>query len=176
MTQHAVSLTDKYDLGKTQVLLNGTQALIRLMLAQKARDVAAGLNTAGYCTGYRGSPLGAVDFQMRRAEKELLASLSLLEIDSSEKSFLNQVRDAKGCPRCQNLGYRGRVGIFELMRMSDSIHSLVIKSASAPDIREVALKEGMSTLQGSGWQQIKRGLTTIDEVIRYADGPVEEQS
>ena len=77
-------------------------------------------------------------------------------------------------PRCQNLGYRGRVGIFELMRMSDSIHSLVIKSASAPDIREVALNEGMSTLQGSGWQQIKRGLTTIDEVIRYADGSVEE--
>jgi type II secretory ATPase GspE/PulE/Tfp pilus assembly ATPase PilB-like protein len=112
----------------------------------------------------------------KMTEKELLASLSLLEIDSSEKSFLNQVRDAKGCPRCQNLGYRGRVGIFELMRMSDSIHSLVIKSASAPDIREVALKEGMSTLQGSGWQQIKRGLTTIDEVIRYADGPVEEQS
>ena len=61
------------------------------------------------------------------------------------------------------------------MRMSDSIHSLVIKSASAPDIREVALKEGMSTLQGSGWQQIKRGLTTIDEVIRYADGAVEDE-
>jgi len=112
----------------------------------------------------------------KMTEKELLASLSLLEIDSSEKSFLDQVRDAKGCPRCQNLGYRGRVGIFELMRMSDSIHSLVIKSASAPDIRQVALKEGMSTLQGSGWQQIKRGLTTIDEVIRYADGSVEEQS
>ncbi len=74
MTQHAVSLTDKYDLTKTQVLLNGTQALIRLMLAQKARDVSAGLNTAGFCTGYRGSPLGAVDFQMRRAAKELAAS------------------------------------------------------------------------------------------------------
>ena len=43
---------------------------------------------------------------------------------------------AVGCPHCQNLGYRGRVGIFELMRMSDPIHSLVIKSASAPDIRE----------------------------------------
>ena len=56
--------------------------------------------------------------------------------------------------------------------MSDSIHSSH-KSASAPDIR-VALKEGMSTLQGSGWQQIKRGLTTIDEVIRYADGMIEE--
>ena len=55
------------------------------------------------------------------------------------------------------------------------IHSLVIKSASAPDIREVALEEGMSTLQGSGWNQIKRGLTTIEEVIRYADGFVEER-
>ena len=109
------------------------------------------------------------------SEKELLASLSLLEIESLEKSFLKQVKEAVGCPKCQNLGYRGRVGIFELMRMSDSIHSLVIKSASAPDIREVALKEGMSTLQGSGWQQIKRGLTTIDEVIRYADGAVEDE-
>ena len=110
----------------------------------------------------------------KMSEKDLLASLSLLEIDTTESEFLNQVRDAKGCPRCQNLGYRGRVGIFELMKMSDSIHSLVIKSASAPDIREIALEEGMSTLQGSGWQQIKRGLTTIDEVIRYADGSIEE--
>ena len=107
--------------------------------------------------------------------RDLLASLSLLEIDPSEKTFLGSVKDAQGCPKCQNLGYRGRVGIFELMRMSDAIHSLVIKSASAPDIREIALKEGMSTLQGSGWQQIKRGLTTIDEVIRYADGVVDEE-
>jgi type II secretory ATPase GspE/PulE/Tfp pilus assembly ATPase PilB-like protein len=110
----------------------------------------------------------------KMSEKDLLASLSLLEIDSSEKIHFDNVRDAQGCPKCQNLGYRGRVGIFELMRMSDEIHSLVIKSASAPDIREIALGEGMSTLQGSGWQQIKRGLTTIDEVIRYADGSVDE--
>ena len=81
----------------------------------------------------------------------------------------------KDVPKCQNLGYRGRVGIFELMKMSDSIHSLVIKSASAPDIREVALKRGNEYFQGSGWQQIKRGLTTIDEVIRYADGAVEDE-
>jgi type II secretory ATPase GspE/PulE/Tfp pilus assembly ATPase PilB-like protein len=53
---------------------------------------------------------------------------------------------------------------------------LVIKSASAPDIREVALEEGMSTLQGSGWNQIKRGLTTIEEVIRYADGFVGDEN
>ena len=110
----------------------------------------------------------------KMSEKDLLASLSLLEIEPEEKVYLEKVRDAQGCSKCQNLGYRGRVGIFELMRMSDDIHSLVIKSASAPDIREIALQEGMSTLQGSGWQQIKRGLTTIDEVIRYADGSVDD--
>ena len=110
------------------------------------------------------------------SKSELMASLSLMEVDPAEVVHLDKVMKSEGCSKCQNLGYRGRVGIFELMKMSDSIHSLVIKSASAPDIREVALEEGMSTLQGSGWAQIKRGLTTLDEVIRYADGMVEEDS
>ncbi|ASP21521.1 indolepyruvate ferredoxin oxidoreductase [Antarctobacter heliothermus] len=74
MSQHQISLSDRFDLEKPTVLLNGTQALVRLMLSQKARDRAAGLNTAGYVTGYRGSPLGAVDLQMRRAEKLLRSS------------------------------------------------------------------------------------------------------
>ena len=69
--QHDVSLSDKYDLNKKQVLLNGTQALVRMMLMQAARDKDAGHATAGYVTGYRGSPLGAVDFQMARAKFQL---------------------------------------------------------------------------------------------------------
>ena len=71
MSREAISLNDRFDLEKSPVLLNGTQALVRLMLMQKARDMAAGLNTAGYVTGYRGSPLGAVDQQMSRAQKHL---------------------------------------------------------------------------------------------------------
>ncbi|MDB2369006.1 indolepyruvate ferredoxin oxidoreductase family protein [Octadecabacter sp.] len=67
MRRQNISLADRYDLKTSQVLLNGTQALVRLMLMQKARDTAMGLNTAGYVTGYRGSPLGAVDMQMDRA-------------------------------------------------------------------------------------------------------------
>ncbi|MBR9765157.1 MAG: indolepyruvate ferredoxin oxidoreductase family protein [Rhodobacteraceae bacterium] len=74
MSQEKISLNDRFDLKKSPVLLNGTQALVRLMLAQKARDEAAGLSTAGYVTGYRGSPLGAVDMQMRRAGKILQAA------------------------------------------------------------------------------------------------------
>jgi len=109
------------------------------------------------------------------SESDLLASLSLLEVDPSEIIHGDKVLRSAGCQNCQNLGYRGRVGIFELMKMSDAIHGLVINNASAPDIREIALEEGMSTLQGSGWEQIKRGFTTFDEVIRYADGFIDEQ-
>jgi len=71
MTTQKISLNDRFDLTKSPVLLNGTQALVRLMLMQSARDKAAGQNTAGLVTGYRGSPLGAVDMQMARAEKQL---------------------------------------------------------------------------------------------------------
>jgi len=69
-----VSLADRFDLSKSPVLLNGTQALVRLMLMQHARDRAAGLRTAGLVTGYRGSPLGAVDLQMAKAKKHLEAA------------------------------------------------------------------------------------------------------
>ncbi len=77
MAKHAVTLGDRYDLGVSPVLLNGTQALVRLMLMQAARDRAAGHRTAGYVTGYRGSPLGAVDMQMERA-KDALATADVL--------------------------------------------------------------------------------------------------
>ncbi|CTQ50789.1 indolepyruvate ferredoxin oxidoreductase [Jannaschia donghaensis] len=72
--RHDVSLSDRFDLKKKDVLLNGTQALVRLMLMQKERDRRAGLNTAGYVTGYRGSPLGAVDLNMAKASKVLTAN------------------------------------------------------------------------------------------------------
>jgi indolepyruvate ferredoxin oxidoreductase len=84
MTDQSITLNDRYDLSKSTVLLNGTQALVRLMLMQRARDVAAGLNTAGYVTGYRGSPLGAVDMQMERAAKELTAAQVTFQLGLNE--------------------------------------------------------------------------------------------
>jgi indolepyruvate ferredoxin oxidoreductase len=71
MSMQKITLKDRFDLSKSPILLNGTQALVRLMLMQQARDSAAGLNTAGLVTGYRGSPLGAVDQQMVKAAKPL---------------------------------------------------------------------------------------------------------
>ena len=74
MSKPKISLNDRYDLNQSPVLLNGTQALVRLMLMQKERDRKAGLNTAGYVSGYRGSPLGGVDLNMSRAKKLLEAN------------------------------------------------------------------------------------------------------
>ncbi len=71
MTLRQVSLDDKYDLSRRQIFVTGYQAIIRLCLMQKERDRRAGLNTAGYVTGYRGSPLGGLDQQFIRARKFL---------------------------------------------------------------------------------------------------------
>jgi type II secretory ATPase GspE/PulE/Tfp pilus assembly ATPase PilB-like protein len=102
-------------------------------------------------------------------EGQFRANLTLLGVPDEEVAYGDNVLRSVGCQQCQNLGYRGRVGIFEIMPMSDAIHSLVIKNAAAPDIRRVAIEEGMRSLQLSGWEQIKRGLTTFEEVLRYSD-------
>ncbi len=74
MTLRPVSLDDKYDLARSPVFVTGYQAIIRLCLMQKERDRRAGLNTAGYVTGYRGSPLGGLDQQFLRAARQLAAA------------------------------------------------------------------------------------------------------
>ena len=71
MALAAVSLDDKYILESGRVFLTGTQALVRLPMMQRLRDAKAGLNTAAYVSGYRGSPLGGLDQQMQRAQQFL---------------------------------------------------------------------------------------------------------
>src|SRR5947209_20566744 len=71
MALRHVTLDDKYDLTKSPVFVTGFQALVRLCLMQKERDRRAGLNTAGYVSGYRGSPLGLLDQQFQRAQAHL---------------------------------------------------------------------------------------------------------
>src|SRR2546429_7078889 len=71
MTLKNVTLDDKYDLTQSRVFVTGYQALIRATLMQQERDRLAGLNTAGYVSGYRGSPLGGLDQQFMRAKAPL---------------------------------------------------------------------------------------------------------
>jgi len=74
----------------------------------------------------------------------------------------------KGCGNCQQSGYRGRLGIFELMPMTARIRELVFNGESSQNIQKLALSEGMSTLYDDGIEKVLRGITTIEEVFRVA--------
>ncbi|MGE4324579.1 MAG: indolepyruvate ferredoxin oxidoreductase family protein, partial [Pseudodonghicola sp.] len=74
MLMQDVTLDDKYTLDRGRVFVTGAQALARLPMLQRDRDVIAGLNTAGFISGYRGSPLGTYDMALWKAEKHLSAA------------------------------------------------------------------------------------------------------
>lgn len=73
---------------------------------------------------------------------------------------------AKGCPKCNNTGYKGRVGLYEVMLVTEEIEKLTIKKASADEIRKVAIAQGMRTLREDGFLKAKMGITSIEEVLR----------
>jgi len=83
----------------------------------------------------------------------------------SEAHSLKLVK-GRGCEKCANTGYKGRIGLFEVMDMSDDMRELVLSGATAVELRRKAIEEGMVTLRQSGLQKIREGMTTIDEVVR----------
>jgi type IV pilus assembly protein PilB len=74
----------------------------------------------------------------------------------------------KGCTHCQRTGYRGRLGIFELMLMSSRIRELAFEGAPTQQIRKAAIAQGMTTLYNDGILKVLKGVTTIEEVFRVA--------
>jgi len=77
-----------------------------------------------------------------------------------------QLQRGRGCDVCNNTGYKGRVGLFEVMQVTDDVRELVLSGATALELRRKALEEGMISLRQSGLQKIKEGVTTIEEVVR----------
>jgi type IV pilus assembly protein PilB len=71
-----------------------------------------------------------------------------------------------GCGTCNHTGYKGRVGLYEVMEISDEIRELILVGASALELRKKAIEDGMITLRGSGLFKIRQGITTIEEVVR----------
>jgi type II secretion system protein E len=71
----------------------------------------------------------------------------------------------EGCPNCRNSGYRGRMGLYELMTMNDAIGQQIMKCASAHDVLTTARQSGLRLLREDGWVKVRRGLTTLDEVL-----------
>jgi type IV pilus assembly protein PilB len=75
-------------------------------------------------------------------------------------------RRSAGCPACSNTGYRGRIGLYEVMPMSEEIERLTVERASSEAIRAVAIEQGMQTLREDGLEKARAGLTSIEEIAR----------
>ena len=73
---------------------------------------------------------------------------------------------AVGCPKCQNTGYRGRVGIFEMIKIDDDVRKMIVSRKDASYIRDACVKKGMKTMFDDGLEKVRKGITTIDEVLR----------
>ena len=92
---------------------------------------------------------------------------SLIEVGfTSEDAHAVVPFEPKGCEKCNNTGYKGRVGLYEVMEVSDQLRELVLVGASAMELRRKALEEGMITLRMSGLHKVKAGLTSVEEVVR----------
>ncbi len=92
-----------------------------------------------------------------------------LGVDSADVSAGFSTFHGKGCSNCGDTGYRGRLAVYEVMVMHEALKELILKGASAMDLKREAVKYGMSTLRMSALQKVKEGLTTIDETIRGTD-------
>jgi type II secretory ATPase GspE/PulE/Tfp pilus assembly ATPase PilB-like protein len=97
---------------------------------------------------------------------KLRDTLTILGLDPAEAEHVHELAQPVGCDRCRGSGYRGRVGLFEILRPNDELHDLIVKRESSRVLDRCARAHGMRTLQQSGWAKVKAGLTTLDEVLR----------
>ncbi len=92
---------------------------------------------------------------------------ALVEIGfTAEEAKTLKVLKGRGCAKCNNTGYKGRVGLYEVMEITDDIRELILIGASALELRKRAIENGMLTLRQSGLVKIRHGITTIEEVVR----------
>ena len=90
--------------------------------------------------------------------------------DKKKLKKLIKLYKGKGCDRCAHTGYVGRVGIYEVMEMTDEIRELIMASANARDIKHAAMKVGMTTMLEDGIRKVLAGMTTLEEVIKITGG------
>jgi len=111
---------------------------------------------------------------------ECKEKLSESEVQPLRRRFGDKLPAAlhkgRGCRRCQGTGYRGRIGIFEMMVVTDEIRSLILRNASAGDLRRVSARQGMTNLRDDGFRHLSEGRTTIEEVLRVTKDDTFAQS
>ena len=108
-------------------------------------------------------------FTVSRAEAEKIFPLAAPHIFPEHGRML--VYRGKGCEACGGTGYRGRVGIYEMLVVTPEIEELIIHRASSSDINLAARRLGMQTLFDDGFEKVKRGMTSLEELLRVAAPP-----
>jgi type IV pilus assembly protein PilB len=98
--------------------------------------------------------------QKEKIHPEALRELGITSDDVFE------IYKAGGCPACSNTGYSGRTGLYEVMPISDTLREMILNRASAAEIKEQAVREGMDSLRSDGIWKIKNGITSLEEVLR----------
>jgi len=92
---------------------------------------------------------------------------ALMEVGfTAEDARALKTYKGKGCSTCNNTGYKGRIGLYEVMEVNDDIRELILIGASSLELRKKAIEDGMITLRESGLHKIRAGLTTLEEVVR----------
>jgi type IV pilus assembly protein PilB len=92
---------------------------------------------------------------------------ALMEVGfSAEDAKALKTYKGSGCATCNNTGYKGRIGLYEVMEVNDDIRELILIGASSLELRKKAIEDGMITLRESGLHKVRAGLTTLDEVVR----------
>jgi len=97
-----------------------------------------------------------------RPEERLLRQVNVLKEDTSDITFYRQ----SGCEKCRYTGFRGRTALHEVAKMSEPIRRSIVEGCSATEIKREAMKQGMRPIRWDGWDTVKSGITTIDEVLR----------
>ena len=96
--------------------------------------------------------------------KEVLDGLFDFEKNKNLKLY-----EGRGCKECNNTGYLGRIGIFEVLVVSEKIAKMIIARSRAQDIAKQAVSEGMITMRQDGFLKVLEGITTVEEVLRVAE-------
>ncbi|MCF7766005.1 MAG: Flp pilus assembly complex ATPase component TadA, partial [Verrucomicrobia bacterium] len=98
----------------------------------------------------------------QKVERDYLRKISFPEDEIETAKFWRGV----GCELCRELGYQGRMGIYEMLILTESLRPLILNRSAATTIAQRAMDEGMRTLRADGWRKVKDGQTTIEEVLR----------
>ena len=127
-----------------------TASALELIIAQRLVR-----RLCSHCT--RPAPINPVKLQ---------DAIAILGIDPADTVGITELPSAVGCDRCRKTGFRGRVGLFEILRPTDELRDLIVKREPTRVLVQCAREQGMHTLAQSGWNQVRAGLTTLEEVLQ----------